>query len=92
MSACGAADQLPVSERASGVADDAERFDTGETAAEVVVGLVTVLLEVDECARDADEFILERLSVQTGVEPRGDRAGGELLGHGPHCAVVEGAT
>ena len=87
-----AADHAPVGERTSSTCDDAERLDAGEAAAEVVVGLVTVLLKIHESACDADQFILERSLVQAGVEPRGNRTGGELLRHGLHRAVVECAT
>ena len=43
---CGERRTMWRSTKASGIADDAERLDTGEPAEEVVVGLVTVLLKV----------------------------------------------
>lgn len=76
---CGAAGDTPVNENTLGVFGDAQGLDAGESAAHVVVGLVPVLLEIDERTGDPDEFLLGRFAVRSGNELWGARRSANCL-------------
>ena len=52
---------------------------------------MTGMLQIDERRGDQLEFRLERHSLQSGPEPRGNTGGRELLRHPSHGSVIEGA-
>ena len=60
------AHRTPVDKGALSVTDDAENLQSCEPSPHVVVGLMPVLLKVDECRRDPDYLVLQRQAVQAG--------------------------
>ena len=79
-------------EGAFGIADDIEDLEAREPPPHVVVGLVPVLLEVDERSGDPDDLILQRQAVEPGAQPGRNVALGELACDPLHHPVVEGAA
>lgn len=88
---CGAPHNTLVKECALSIVNDAQHLDASESPVHVIIGLVPLLLEIDERTCSPGEFILGRLTVQSGNQLGGHAAFGELLGDGSHRPVIESA-
>ena len=86
----GVAYDLPIRECTLGIVNHICYLGPGELAPHVVIGLVAMLLKINERCSDAYDFILERESIESGLKFGRDILIRKLNRHSLHRPMVEG--